>query len=356
MKRLILGWLVLSITTASEAASQLSGKAVDGGVPLEGVQVELWSPTERLAQRVTDREGLFRFNAAESSGAVAIAARRIGYSPTRVPIDAGASEYTIEMVRLAASLPEVSTRTAARICPNVESAEARTLYASAARRYLPWQADTMGRGSVFMQFMGHVHPESLGTFDPSRLMKGDRWAVTAVIQSGRRRIASEGYVRLLTFPHSEPDYGIWGYSSLWSNYTGHFAEPSFTERHTLSVLASDSREFTLAFCPKSRRETGLEGTLRLGRDTSFIAARWSYWNPHRNRESAGGEVVFAPHGRSVKRAPLPLLPLSGLFWRKLLSGRYWQRWEEYERWVLSPTGRREPGADSAQAPMRRPPL
>lgn len=356
MKRSILGCLVLTLVSSGEAWSQVSGRALEGGIPLQGVQVELWSPTQRLAQRVTDRGGLFRFTAVESAGALAIAARRIGYSPTRVPIDTTAREYAIEMVRLAASLAEVATRTAARICPAVESAEARTLHAAATRRYLPWQADTMGRGSAYMQFMGHVHPESLGTFDPFRLMKGNRWAVTAVIQSGRRRIASEGYVRLLTFPHSEPDFGIWSYSSLWSSYTGHFAEPSFTDRHTLSVLASDSREFTLAFCPRSRRETGLEGTLRLARDSSFIAARWSYWNPQRNRESAGGEVVFAPYGLSIKGEPLPLLPLSGLFWRKLLNGRYWQRWEEYERWVLSPTDRRAAEADSAQADIRRPPL
>lgn len=259
MKRSVLGCLALSIAIGSEARSQVSGRVLDGDVPLERVQVELWSPTARLARRVTDRGGLLGFDSAESASAMAIAARRIGYSPIRLPIDSAASEYVIEMVRLAASLPEVSTRTAARICPNVESAEARTLYAAATRRYLPWQADTMGRGSALTQFMGQVHAESLGTIDPSKVTRGDRWAVAAVIQSGRRRIASEGYVRLLTFPHSEPDFGIWSYSSLWSSYSGHFVEASFTERHTLSVLAVDAREFTLAFCPKSLRENGPRG-------------------------------------------------------------------------------------------------
>jgi hypothetical protein len=347
--------VAVSILAPALLPAQVTGRTVDRGQPLAGAQVELWTPTSRLAQRVTNSRGEFRFTAPEAVLAVAIAIRRIGYAPTRVALEPERTDYVIELSALAAPLPEVSTREAARLCPNVESAEARMLWEAATRRYLPWQADTMGRRSGYLQFMGHVHAESLGTFDPSRLRRGDGLAVTGVIQGGRQRIRSQGYVRLLSFPHHEPDYGIWGYSSLWSWYTGHFAEPAFTERHSLSVLHGDGREVTLIVCPRSRRETGMEGTVRLGRDTTFIAARWTYWNPDRNRESAGGEVVFTPPGVSARGQRLPLLPLSGLFSRKLLNGRYWQRWEEYDRWILSPTGQREPGADSARSEPKPPP-
>lgn len=119
--------------------------------------------------------------------------------------------------------------------------------------------------------------------------------------------------------HSEPEFGIWGYASLHSAQAGHFATPHFAVHHTLSVLARDATEITLVFCPHSRKQTGLEGTLRLGADTTFVGARWTYWNAHRRRESAGGEVTFNPPGLTAFGARAPLLAASGLFWRKLAT-------------------------------------
>jgi hypothetical protein len=358
LRALVLTSLVAAVltiaATSADANAQVTGKTVEQSRSLDNVHVELWSATQRLAHRVTDRQGEFRFNASEVVGAIAIAARRIGYSPARVPIVAHGVEYVIELHPLGAPLPLVTSRAARRVCPNVEDRVARFLWTSATRKYRSFGADTLGRGTEVRHFSGHVREDSLGLVDSARITRASRSATAEVMERSRQILAARGYVRLMTNNHWEPDWGIWAYTRLESDYASHFAEPLFASRHVLSVVAADTSEIVLGFCPRAPRETGLEGTLRLGVDTSFLAVRWGYWNPHRNRESAGGEVFFLPPGLSASGHPVPLLPASGLFWRKLLNGRYWQRWEEYDRWILSPSGRRESGADSARGQTRRP--
>lgn len=355
MRTTLIACLAVSMATAPRAQSQVIVNVQAEGTPLEGVQGELWSATRRVAQRVSDRSGRFRFSAAEAREGIAIATRRIGFAPTRVPLESGRTEYVVELEQLPAPIAELTTLTAVRLCPNVESADARQLWDAATRRYLTPKADTLGRFTELTQVVSNVGAESLGVLDPTREARGAHIAESDWITRGRRLIESQGYVWLMTVAHGEADVGIWRYASLQSWDASHFGADLFAERHTLSVLGGDEREITLAFCPRSREETGLEGTLRLARDTSFIAARWAYWNPQRNGETAGGEVVFAPPGVTASGKPLPLLPLSGLFWRKLLSGRYWQRWEEYDRWILAPTELREAPRVSARSAFTPPP-
>ncbi|HSA54126.1 MAG TPA: hypothetical protein VLE53_00410 [Gemmatimonadaceae bacterium] len=354
MKRIAVAGLALTVATAGRAQAQVIVRVQAEGQPLEGVHGELWSPTRRLASRMSDRSGKLRFGRAEAAEAVAIATRRIGFAPTRVPLDSGKAEYVVELTALPAPLAESTTLTAVQLCPNVDGAEARRLWEAATRRYLAPQADTMTRFTELTQVEGNVRAESLAVIDPSHETRGAHLAVSDWIMGGRRLIESQGYVWLMTAALGEADVGIWRYASLQSWHASHFGADLFAQRHTLSVLGGDEREITLAFCPRSRSETGLQGTLRLARDTTFIAARWAYWNPQRNGETAGGEVVFAPPGVSATGEPLPLLPLSGLFWRKLLNGRYWQRWEEYDRWLLAPGDDQAAGAASAWGETRPP--
>lgn len=355
MRTTLIACLALTTATAHRAQSQIIVNVQAHGTPLEGVQGELWSSTHRVAQRVSDRSGKFRFSAAEVREAVAIATRRIGFAPTRVALEPGKTEYVVELEELPAPIAELTTLTAVRLCPNVESAEARQLWDAATRRYLTPKADTLGRFTELTQVVSNVGADSLGVLDPSREGRGAHMAESDWITRGRRLIESQGYVWLMTVAHGEADVGIWRYASLQSWDASHFGADLFAQRHTLSVLGGDEREITLAFCPRSRDETGLEGTLRLARDTSFIAARWAYWNPQRNGETAGGEVVFAPPGATASGKPLPLLPLSGLFWRKLLSGRFWQRWEEYDRWILLSAEYHEATSVSARTAFFTPP-
>jgi hypothetical protein len=273
----------------------------------------------------------------------------------RHPLEPGRAEYVVEMEAVPAPVEELTTRTAVRLCPNVETAEARRLWEVATRRYVAAQADTLERSTELSQILSNVSIDSVGVIDPSRETRGIHHAVSNWITAGRRLIESQGYVWLMTAAHGEADVGIWRYASLHSWHASHFGAPLFAQRHTLSVLGADEREITLAFCPRDAGETGLEGTLRLARDTSFIAAKFSYWNPHPNGEVAGGEVVFVPPGRIASGEPYPLLPLNGLFFRKLLNGRFWQRWEEYDRWILFTAAYAEAPRGSARAGTRSPP-
>jgi hypothetical protein len=355
LKRIVLAGISLALATAGQVESQVIVRVQAGGAPVDGVHGELWSPTRRLAQRISDRSGQLRFTAAEARGAVAIATRRIGFAPTRVPFESGKAEYVVELTPNPAPVTEMTTRTAVRLCPNVESPDARRLWEAATRRYVAAQADTMERATEVTQILSNVPADSLGVIDPSRETRGAHHAVSNWITGGRRLIESQGYVWLMTAAHGEADVGIWRYASLHSWHASHFGAPLFAQRHTLSVLGVDDREITLAFCPRTPTETGLEGTLRLARDTSFIAAKFAYWNPHPNGEVAGGEVVFVPPGRIASGEPYPLLPLNGLFFRKLLNGRFWQRWEEYDRWILFTTDYAEAARGPARAGTKTPP-
>ena len=102
----------------------------------------------------------------------------------------------------------------------------------------------------------------------------------------------------------------------------------------LSVVAQSESEVILAFCPRDRRRTGIEGTMQIMSDSGFIAAVWSYWNPDRHRELAGGEVSFAPPENRPAIGKVPLLASSGFFWRRLPTGRFYQLWFDFEKWML----------------------
>lgn len=77
--------------------------------------------------------------------------------------------------------------------------------------------------------------------------------------------------------HYYLDYGVWGYPLLEADYAQHFTEALFGRRHTFTFERSArSDEVTLRFCPRNRKQSGLEGTLQIGVDGRFISARWQY--------------------------------------------------------------------------------
>ena len=52
-------------------------------------------------------------------------------------------------------------------------------------------------------------------------------------------------------------------------------------KQTLSFLKGpqDPDAIVLVFCGRDRKQSGIDGTLRLGADSAFIDARWRIWNP-----------------------------------------------------------------------------
>lgn len=332
---LLIGALATSVALARPARAQLKVVVESAGTPVAEATVELWTSTTRVALRVADGEGRVSFLAREISAASTLLVRRVGFAPGRVSIDGLVPEIHIELERLAAPLAEVTVQEAEASCPAKDDPAARSLWDAARRRYLV--PDTHARQSWFEFQSGRVRSVELGLIDRSRLRRGSRGGATGVGGRGERdsRIAREGYVWPLSGTHIYEELGIWQYASLEISRAEHFAEELFGARQTISFAKGAERPEArvFVFCTRDRKATGVDGTLRLGADSSFLDARWRFWNPHRDAERAGGEVVFTPF--DIRSSTPWLLSAQGLFWRQLPGGMYWQRWEQYEGWKLA---------------------
>lgn len=318
---------------ARPAAGQLEVTVVaPNGEPIAAAQVELWSGMKRGVMRVADRRGQVHFTAVEASAAVAVMARRIGFAPRRAPLPPGAPELRVVLEPTARVLPEISVASETPGCPQKEDPAARKLWDVSRRRYD--DTTTLGRLATLQYAAGEVDSDSVGQFDPARLLAGQREANRPAVRGLRLDIAEHGYAWMLPERHYYWDYGVWGYPPLEADYAQHFTEALFGSRHTFTFdHSARNDEVVLHFCPRHRKQSGLEGTLRIGADGSFVSARWTYRNPKHDAEPAGAEAVF---GAAPRPGGVPVLvAASGLFWRRLPSGRYYQRYQQYEGWVFT---------------------
>lgn len=333
LTRRIVALALASLLIAAQARAQLSVRVIAApDRSLANAQVELWSPTARVATQVTGSDGRARFSSADARAASAALVRLIGFRPERVALAASVDTLNVRLTALPSPLPTVTVSDAETQCPMVDSPDARGRWERA--RSLYSAPNLLGRTSMLETGSGTIGAEALGDVSRMRIAKGSRAYTVAGMEGARHGIGARGYVYPLTESHNFKDYGVWAYPALTREYAEHFAEAVFGERHTLAVVSvgPDSLEAVLAFCARDRRQTGLDGTLRIGEDGTFLSARWMFYNRARGAERAGGEVVFAPRDRST---PTPtLLAAQGIFWRRLPSGMYYQRWEQYERWTF----------------------
>ncbi len=326
---LVICCAVLS-ANATVADAQLSGRVVSGDSPVNEAQVELWSATTRIAQRVSGPDGTFRFSETERGSAIAILTRRIGFVPQRVRLDATTGEVEIHLTVLMTVLPQVQVSGSVIACPNSPSSNARAIWEKLRSRY----ADGTGlaRGSEYLAWSGVVSRGHFGEIDLGHLKPGSRAMSATGIAMTQKLIEQLGYVWPAHTIGSGEDYGIWQYPPLEADYSQHFVESSFGARHSLSLLKDEGAGSTIAFCPADRKKSGLEGTLSIDADGDPVRAQWRYWNPTRQAEESGGEVSFAP--RDPRSAAPVLLAANGMFWRRLRSGDYWERWQEYSGWTI----------------------
>lgn len=300
-------------------------------MPLAAARVDLWSATSMLATRLTDERGTVTFTNGESQGALAAIVRRIGFLPVRMTIDRRlALEVTLDQV--STSLPEVTVAAVARVCPQEDDPVARDVWIRASQHYLSPSVDD--RWSRFEQAVGTVTAGGVADFVRDRLQTGSRQYTRAGMAGSRAGMERRGYVYRLSGVHQQDDSGVWEYPPLYAELAGHFVDELFARRHTFRLMPDATSGASLRFCARNRRESGLDGTLRLDRAGTLVDARWLFWAPGRDREEAGGEVVFAP---VPTWGPVPLVSASGLFWRRLPSGSYYQRWQRFLHWTLSPS-------------------
>jgi hypothetical protein len=302
----------------------------ESGAALASAQVELWSPTALLAHRTTNAAGLAQFLAADVSRAKAIVVRSVGFLPAREKVAPELDSLVIRLESLQGRLATVVVHSTRRTCPQTDDETARRLWEAAAKHYRTpsvegRRADVESRRTV-------VREAEIGNFADQAPGAGWRSYTHWGMLGARNALARHGYVTPLTGTHTYDDFGIWRYLPLHAELAGQFVDSLFGDHHTFSIVSS-ARTTVLLFCARDRRRPGLDGTVRLDSDGALLDSRWMFWNPRRDAEPAGGEVVFAPPSSD---GHTPLFSASGLFWRRLRSGGYLQRWEGYSSWELLP--------------------
>lgn len=334
---------IAGILLPALAFGQIQGRIAEpSGKALDGVTVELWGASQRIAVVRTDPAGGFGFSRDEALNARSLTLARIGYQGRSVLLRPGAPPLALVLEPLAVSLPELTVRQARQICPNREQPQARALWDAVRSRY---SRATSGRGYEVQHLVAreHVSQDQIGLVDESRVVptvsrSGD------LAQDVNASIAAQGYavVQPSHWQIFDDDYFSWRYPKLHSATAHHFASDVFGTRHDLSIVSSSPEETVLAFCPRNRRQPFMEGTLVVSADSTFAEAAWSFTTP-RPKESAGGEVFFAPPPDD-RGGPRPhLLAARGVFWRRL-GGRdlFYQRAEVLLNWSISDDSRPPP--------------
>lgn len=314
---------------SSIASAQLDVLPVDSaGQAIPSTRVELWSGATLITVRQASFDGVASFTAAERERATDVLVRSIGYSPARASLAGAGARLTVRLERLTQSLPAVTVAAVVQACPQADDPGARALWQRVAARYREPALD--GRRTEMEQRQGTVSEDEVGEFYEFELRTGSRGYTPLGVRGALQQIADSGYVYALEDVHSFELFGGWRYPAVEAELAGHFASPGFAESHSFAMSSSDASVVTLRFCARDRRESGLDGTLRLSEREGFIEARWRFWNPLDGSEPAGGAATFASAGENA--AAMPLTSTSGLFWRKLPSGRFVQRWQRFHEW------------------------
>lgn len=315
--------ITLTLFAALPATAQVRGRVVDATAnPLPGALVELWSSTTRLAGLLTDQRGEFHFTEEVARPATLITVRRVGYQPARLSQLSNA-EVTITLVPFARILPTL-TVTATLTCPNIEDRTARGVWEAMRHRYQPFRPDA-GASTPIRSIVARVSSRTLGAIDTTQATDGAVAAGRDYFTGHTQRVAERGYaipyqgVRRQRIDH-------WEYPLLESFFAGHFMDSLFGTLHHFSV---ESRSpLVLRFCPRNSKRPTIQGRLEFDADTSLARATWVFTTPE-PQEEAGGEVVFAKPASDAKAGVL--LPLFGLFWRKVIYD-YYQEWMEFRAW------------------------
>jgi hypothetical protein len=309
------------------ALAQIRGVVTDGaGQPLPGVLVELWDAHRRLGADGTDRSGYFRL-AAAASGPRALLARGIGLEPLRHTLAPGDSVVRLVMRPLAVEVSAVTVEARPTECPERDDPRARALWEHAAAHYDVALSASGVRTDV--QLLSALVPvESLGVIDTMRLQA---WAVQggySPLAFATRLATQRNFYAVPASRIPWRRYGRWHYPLLESSRAWHFADSLFAVMNRIAFAETSEGDTVIAFCSSFQNRPYIRGRLRLAPDTTLASAEWDFVTPS-PREEAGGQVLFAP--ADSRLTGQPLLPVAGLFWRRLLQKVY-QEWMEYRQW------------------------
>jgi hypothetical protein len=322
-------WAMLPVALSG----QIEGVVTDmSGMPLDNVIVEAWSPSGRLAVTVTGEDGRFAFVRPIAERATGLYAHRLGYQAVRPEVLPGVREYLLRMVEDPLPIEGIVVDAERAVCTTQEDEEARHLWAAAARRYSS-EIDHLGMATYLASSIQAVPVSSLGPVPLSGGGVAQRGSAPLFRASWRRRVQRQGYARPLSAPSPDGMYEAWGYPPLEADFATHFVDPVFGELHRFTLEEKTGSGTTLRFCPAEDDKPTIRGVLRLGPDTSLVLAEWSFETPE-PAEGAGGRAVFTTGALNGQERYL--LPSEGLFWRRIGVGRYLQRYEKFEGWIIAP--------------------
>jgi hypothetical protein len=310
------------------APAQVRGQVVDvAGRPLPGVLVELWDTRRRLAGDGTDARGHFRLEAPPAAGPRALLARAIGLDPLRRVLSARDSVVMLVMQAHAIELAAATVTADAILCADSDDAGARALWERAASHY-DVALSAYGVRTDVQLFAALVPAESLGVIDTTRLETTFIHGGYTALAFATRFASARNYygVRAAQVPWRR--YGAWHYQLLESSRAWHFADAFFATMNRLTFEQEPTGDTVIAFCSSEGTRPYIRGRLRLAPDTTFASAEWEFVTSP-PREDAGGQVLFAPVDPHATGQPL--MPIAGLFWRRVLRQVY-QEWMEYRQW------------------------
>ncbi len=331
----ILMLLVLSPAVWADGTSaQITGVVTGrGGIPLEGVAVEVWTANARIAADLTDSDGRFFFPESIAFQAVTLEVGALGFVTQEVRVLEGVDEYAIELREDPLVLEGLVVTTETAICEQGrEDPKARQLWQLARFKYHGLM-DTLGVATYLAEADTIVPLSKLGPLDLPALALSQRGSSSLLRFSWTRRLERDGYAFKVRRVDGTRPYDSWVYAPLDADFAPHFVDDVFGERHRIVVEHEGEDGWTLAYCPKKDDKPSIKGTITVARDTTFRAIEWLFQTPE-PVEHAGGRAVFPP--------PLPgdrltyMLPSEAIVWREVPGGQYLQRYQRFEDWLVAP--------------------
>jgi hypothetical protein len=333
------------VLAPTPARAQVRGVVVDAdGRALPGVLVELWDSQRRLAGDGSDPTGHFRLaGASDAVGPRVVLARGIGLEPVRRLLASSDSVVRLVMQSHAILIEAANVEAEPSKCPPLDDPRARALWQQAASHY-DIALSAYGVRTDVMLFAALVAPDSLGVIDTTRLVATFIHGGYSALAFATRFNSDKNFYGVPAAGVPWRRYGRWHYPLLESSGAWHFADAMFAAANRLALVASGDEGAIIAFCSSLGTRPYIQGQLTIAPDTTLASAEWEYVTPQ-PREDAGGQVLFAP--ADPARRGQPLVPVAGLFWRRVLRQVY-QEWMEYRKWMRC----EGPLSCDAPAPLR----
>ena len=345
IQKILMLALVVSGVWVGGASAQITGVVTSsGGIPLEGVAIELWTANRRLAARLTDANGRFFFPESIAFEAVTLQVGGLGFVTQEIVVAEGVDEYAFQLDEDPLMLEGLLVTTEGATCEmGRDDAVARRLWHLARLRYHGLM-DTLGVATYLAEADTVVPLSKLGPLDLPALALSQRGSSSLLRFSWSRRIERDGYAFKIRRTDGARPYDSWVYAPLDADFAPHFVDDLFGELHRMVLEHEGPEGWTLRYCPKRDNKPTIKGTIALARDTTFKSVEWLFTTPD-PVEHAGGRAVFAPP--LSDRVQIYLLPSEAIVWREIPGGEYLQRYQRFEDWLVAP-------GDSVPAlPLRR---